>query len=55
MRRALDDWHRAPYSGGRRYSIALAREKAQATGKKRLRAIASRPVGPRLELLDFRA
>ena len=55
MRRALDDWHRAPYSGGRRYSIALAPEKARGAGKNRLRAIASGPVGPRSELLDFRA
>jgi hypothetical protein len=36
MRRALDEWHRAPYSGGRRYSIALAPEKAQAVGKNRV-------------------
>jgi hypothetical protein len=55
MRRALDDWHRAPYSGGRRYSIALVREKARAGGKNRVGAIASGPVGSRAELLDFRA
>jgi hypothetical protein len=55
MRRALDDRHRAPYSGGRRYSIALAPEKAQAAAKSACRAIPCDPAGSRAELLDFRA